>query len=142
MIHGHKEWTLTHPNHSKWMYPNIGYSRLSTGSPIRTEDPDVLERYPLYAEIPKFTVHLEPGDLYYNPSWTWHEVRNLDETIGIATRILASARTPNPFFDFLLYSSPVFLKELPKLMKDHFSGGRDFAFDDTMVSKAYRRREN
>ncbi len=141
-IHGHKKWVLTHSHHSNWMYPSFGFGRLVMRSPIISTRPDVTDDYPLFGAIPRFTVHLGPGDLYYNPSWIWHEVWNVTETIGIAARIIPSVRTPNPFFDFVLYTSGVFLKYLPAMVWDSLTGGRKFAFDDSMASEAYRHRSS
>lgn len=137
-IHGRKRWVLAHARHTKWMYPGVGFGRLVMGSPVVSSRPDVTDDFPLFGRIPKFTVHLSPGDLYYNPSWIWHEVSNLGETIGIAVRIVPRVRTPNPFFDFLMFTSPIFLKNLPKMVKDRLRGDlASFAFDDSMVSEVF-----
>lgn len=92
-VHGEKDWLLVAPQHSLWMYPQIGKNRLAVyvNSPVLSDREDeIAEKYPLYRYVPKLQARLKPGDVLYVPPWWWHEVTNRSETIGVPLRLMDS----------------------------------------------------
>ena len=89
-VNGEKKWSFVPPRYTHCMYPNFGdYDGQLTyiRSPVVSEKYEQQrERYPLYQYVPKYTTHLKPGDVLFNPAWWWHEVRNIGEAIGIPIR--------------------------------------------------------
>ena len=138
-IHGTKQWIFVDPAHTHWMYPNIGFSGsgLYVASPVRTEVYDAQETdYPLFRQIPKYRVVLEPGDVLINPSWWWHEVRNCSESIAVALRI-PSLGTLNPLFSFFYFANPMVWKAGGGWVWNRFVRGRTDAMD---LDDSYRKR--
>ncbi len=92
-VHGRKDWLLVAPQHSMWMYPQIGRNGLAVyvNSPVLSDrEEEVDAKYPLYRYVPKLAAQLVPGDILYVPPWWWHEVTNRSETIGVPVRLLDS----------------------------------------------------
>jgi hypothetical protein len=58
---------------------------------------EIEQRFPLFRYVPKYTVHLKPGDVLYVPPWWWHEVTNHGETIGVPVRFLDDGGGNLPF---------------------------------------------
>lgn len=83
-IHGRKRWTLVAPDHAFWLYPDVNPRCTHFFSPVPSEGS---QEWPLFDSVPRYVAELEPGDVLYNPSWWWHEVLNLDETIAAALRV-------------------------------------------------------
>jgi hypothetical protein len=77
---------------------------------------DALERegYRLWRYVPKRSIHLKEGDVYYNPQWWWHLVENPTETsIGLAFEVLpGSSFGGNLMFALLMMSRPHIMKML------------------------------
>lgn len=44
--------------------------------------------YPLYQWIDSYTVHLKPGDVFYNPPFMWHTIQNPTDSIGVGYRYI------------------------------------------------------
>ncbi|WP_416878797.1 cupin-like domain-containing protein [Litorimonas sp.] len=95
MAHGRKKWLFVSPKNYMAMYPTYGRDRESYvhTSELDSHNYDALqkERFPLFSKINKYSVTLEPGDLLFNPTMWWHEVRNLDRTIGVPHRTISTA---------------------------------------------------
>jgi len=104
MAHGRKKWTFVAPDNFMALYPEFGRNReeVVRYSPICTADYETKQKskFPLYDKITKYTVTLEPGDLLCNPSNWWHEVVNLDRSIGVPHRV----HGPREFNFFLLFA--------------------------------------
>lgn len=112
-VHGRKRWRLVPPSWSPWMYPEFGKNpyAVHVTSPIRLDRYDEQrETYPLFARVPLYEARLEPGDVLFNPAWWWHEVENLDETIGVPMRVVTTPRT-NPSFTVMAAASFLTSKE-------------------------------
>ena len=96
MAHGHKKWLLVSPKNYMAMYPTFGRDResyLHTSEIVSsTYDENQKDSFPLYEKINKYSAILEPGDLLYIPTMWWHEVQNLDRTIGVPHRTISIAR--------------------------------------------------
>jgi cupin-like protein len=142
-IHGEKKWILVSPRHSMWIYSEIGFvsgGRFFFSPVISDEDEDIEIKYPLYKYIPKYTAHLKPGDVLYNPPWWWHEVRNVNETIGVPLRI-PSIDDVNHLANLFLYSwSPSFKENLIPQMKKAFAkkGYEDLVLSDDYSQNLYK----
>lgn len=64
---------------------------------------------------------IEEGDILYVPTWMWHEVLNLENSIAINTRFISIAdliKNPEISLGRILYSRPFILK---KLIEAYFS---------------------
>ncbi len=107
-VYGEKKWTL---------YPNY-YAPIIDPEPIRnvyrsapnrlvnkafnpfdTED----EKPKLYEYIDSYSVHLKPGDVFWNPPFYWHAVKNFGNSIGVGYRWVAPryAFSVSPLYTFL-----------------------------------------
>ena len=106
-VHGEKRWTFVPPRYSPWMYPEFGKNpyAIHVTSPIRTDRyAEQRETYPLFEHAPRFTAHLKPGDVLFNPAWWWHEVENVGETIGVPIRVVTTPWTNPSFLSMALTS--------------------------------------
>ena len=88
-VYGRKRWTIYSTTYSATMYPE------RRGSPffhsrLNPWDPD-LERFPLSRFARGWEVVLEPGDVLFIPTLYWHQVGNLDDTIGVSYRWYSAA---------------------------------------------------
>jgi|GEM_PF-3961692 len=96
MVSGHKKWIFVSPRNYIAMYPTYGRDResyvLTSEINSLTYEDAQKDRFPLFSKVTKYTVTLEPGDLLFNPSMWWHEVHNLDRTIGVPHRALSQGR--------------------------------------------------
>ncbi|MBI1185455.1 cupin domain-containing protein [bacterium] len=127
-IHGVKEWIL-YPN---YFVPFIdppstlnGIYRTTPnrvdGKPFNPFNPDY-EGYPYYQYVDGYRVVLEPGDIFYNPPFMWHTVRNRTETIGLGYRwvnFFNTIKTSPVYYllDVLSYR-PNYFKALKMTRKD------------------------
>lgn len=92
-VHGEKEWILYPHYFAPLIDPpstlggtyRIGPKRGEKGKPFDPYFPDY-ETYPLYKYIHGYHVILKPGDVFYNPPYMWHTVRNNSSSIGIGYR--------------------------------------------------------
>lgn len=81
-LHGRKRFTLFSPAHFEELYPFPVEARLSHISHVDVERPD-LARHPRVAEVPRFEVTLDPGDMLFLPVFWWHHVRSLEVSISL-----------------------------------------------------------
>lgn len=81
-IQGSKKWTFYPVNNRVFL--DVKPERLnyfySKADPDNLNDPD----FPLLKFATPKTVTLNEGDILYFPSFVWHQVENLDDTIGVA----------------------------------------------------------
>lgn len=119
-IHGSKEWTLINPRHGLWTLPNHQRQGHHSESSKSAAEVGELCRY-----IPVYRVALQPGDVLLNPTWWWHQIRNL-EGISIACSSRVADHTfgelnPTMFHEVAQHTSPFqeqYIREL---------AARDFA---------------
>lgn len=92
-VYGEKEWVL-YPNYFMPLIDppsttggtyRIAPKRGKYGQPFDPYKPDH-EDYPLFQYIDGYRVVLKPGDVFYNPPYMWHTVRNNTASIGIGFR--------------------------------------------------------
>ena len=78
---GVKRWALI-PNHYLAVLdpPADGMSYNHSGADVNRPDP---ERYPGLESLDRLEAVLEPGDIFFMPSWLWHSVQNESPTIGV-----------------------------------------------------------
>ena len=81
MIRGEKEWLLFPTAYTAFLDPPTTHSvyRMSRFNRGHFYDPS-------YAQLDCYHVHLKAGDVLWNPSFWWHTVRNLTDTIGVGYR--------------------------------------------------------
>lgn len=98
-ITGRKRWTLIDPAYTAHMLPvpaqPFQYCMSGLlGFRVQQENGKPAG---ILANLPRYTVTLEPGDLLYNAPWWWHEVDNLDPfTVGCAIRHVPTELLPDP----------------------------------------------
>ena len=139
MACGSKRWTFVSPSDWLAMYPTIGRSQRSAifCSPIDTDryEDEQKEKYPLYATVQKYTTVLGPGDVLFNPSWWWHEVTNLEPSVGIPMRSLQGGS--NRFFLFLTLLSSYGLNYVPRGVVDHILRRRKLLMTDAIPKDSF-----
>ncbi|MFZ5895010.1 MAG: cupin-like domain-containing protein [Myxococcota bacterium] len=121
MVHGRKEWTLVHPDHSMWMHPITRKDMFYAASMLdwrKTNNELEAEGFPLYRYIPKFTTTLEAGDVLFSPHWWWHCVDTPETSIGIACRAINKLIMGNKMFSLMWVTSNRFRKTVLTCLKD------------------------
>jgi len=128
--YGEKKWILYHKYHTPVIDPRP-VRNIYRSAPIRgkyyfnpfEENPDY-ETYPMYEYIDGYEVVLKPGDVLWNPPYTWHTVKNLSDSIGVGYRWLPQGycfkQSPLYYFLDLCSTKPPFRKAV-KLMKKDFN---------------------
>jgi hypothetical protein len=77
-IYGRKRVTLISPEHTPYVYNEIGcYSEVDCANPN-------LEQHPLYSQAKPLNVVLRPGDVLFIPVGWWHYVEALDTSIMVS----------------------------------------------------------
>ena len=116
--YGEKEWILyssyyssvIDPAPSPNIYRNTSYVK---GEPFNPFEPDY-DKFPHFEYIDGYRVHLKAGDVLWNPSYYWHTVRNLTDSIGVGYRWLSPSYCfqiePLYFFLDLCVTKPSFWK--------------------------------
>ena len=118
--YGEKEWVL-YPNHLipfidplptlNGIYRNA--AARSNGKPFDPFSPDY-EAYPYFKYLDHYHMVLKPGDVFYNPPFMWHTVKNPSKSIGVGFRWI------NALHSFT--SSPIyFLLDLMAFTPNYFS---------------------
>lgn len=88
--YGQKEWYLYPPYYSMIFDPDPAqniYRNISSrqGGAFNPFEPDY-EKFPLFKYIDRIHVELNAGDVFYNPPYWWHAVKNPSESIGVGYR--------------------------------------------------------
>lgn len=80
-VSGRKKWILYPPNNRIFLDARTERTMYfySKANPYDVENTD----FPLFKYAEKYEVYLEPGDVLWVPSFFWHHVENLSESIGI-----------------------------------------------------------
>ena len=87
MIEGEKKWTFVDPELTWMMYPSIRVGAVAFSSLVFFPDQSDPSVYRLYKYCPRYSVHLKPGDVLFDPPWWWHTVENKTPTsVAVATR--------------------------------------------------------
>ncbi len=79
-IHGRKEWYIYDTFYNPLLQPKVDKS-VFFRSNVSAKKPDNI-----FKKAKGWRVILEPGDILYNPPFFWHEVHNLDTTVGFGYR--------------------------------------------------------
>lgn len=83
-VYGEKEWFLYDPKYNPAIHPEL------TRAPyfFTPLDPqkDNSDQFPVMKEMECFRTVLQPGDILFNPSFSWHYVYNHTPTIGLGYR--------------------------------------------------------
>ncbi len=101
-LEGRKRWTMLAPRYLPHLHALPGrpflFVRSALGAVSRQAEAYTGRVSPARF-LPHYEVTLEPGDLFFNSPWWWHEVENLDETVvGCAVRFLEAPFAPSPTF--------------------------------------------
>lgn len=145
-IYGEKKWVFISPRHSMWVYSKSGFvseGRYFDSSVLSDEANEIEEKYPLYKYVPKYTAHLKPGDVLYNPPWWWHEVSNVNETIGVPIRVI-TLDDLNHLCNSLIFCTSPALKEvvIPMFKKCfHKTSYRDLFLSDEVSQSFYKGKD-
>ncbi|MFT4536368.1 MAG: hypothetical protein ACI9P5_003744 [Saprospiraceae bacterium] len=126
--YGEKKWLLYPPELSAIIDPSPGLN-FHRGAPFKSENgpfdpfnPDYSGPYFLYQYIDAISVHLKPGDIFYNPPHYWHTVENPTDSIGIGYRWLSPSLSFNsaPLYTFLDMISAPFNRHVYKDRKKDY----------------------
>jgi hypothetical protein len=99
MIDGEKKWTFVDPELTWMLYPVMQVGAVAFASLVSFPALADLSVYRLYKYCPRYSVHLKPGDVLFNPPWWWHAVENPTATsVAVATRWDAMRRDTS-FYD-------------------------------------------
>lgn len=92
--HGEKKWSLI-PNYYTPIIDPDPIRNAYRGAPYKSDegsfnpfDPNYETPYTLYKYIDRYTAHLKPGDVLWNPPFYWHAVQNAGNSIGVGYRWL------------------------------------------------------
>lgn len=148
-VYGEKEWVL-YPNYFMPLIDppsttggtyRIAPMRGKNGQPFNAFYPD-FETYPLYQYIDGYNVVLKPGDVFYNPPYMWHTVRNNTDSIGIGFRwcSFSNIRKSYPFYYFLdlMAFRPLYFKAYRWHKKD---SNKEFLYAEKMYRKMKAKEE-
>lgn len=122
--YGQKEWYIYSPYYSMIFDPDPAqniYRNVSSrqGGVFDPFEPDY-DKFPLFKYIDRTHVLLNPGDVFYNPPYWWHSVKNPSDSIGVGYRWLPPLhcfkRSPLYFFLDLCATNPTLWKTM-KLAK-------------------------
>ncbi len=122
--YGQKEWYLYPPDYSLIFDPDPAqniYRSVSSrqGGAFNPFEPDY-EKFPLFKYIDRIHVMLNQGDVFYNPPYWWHSVKNPGDSIGVGYRWLPPhhcfSKAPLYFFLDLCARNPTLLGSM-KLAK-------------------------
>ncbi len=117
-VYGEKKWVL----YSHYYTPIIDPSparNLYRNAPAKIDagifnpfEPDHKSPYHLYKYMEGISVHLKPGDVFWNPPFYWHAVQNPTDSIGVGYRWLsplnAYRRSPLYFsLDMMSFRPPI-----------------------------------
>jgi len=93
-VTGEKEWIL-YPNEYVPLIDPDPVRNIYRNAPIRKNNapfcpfnPDYEYPFQLYKYAHGFKMKLKPGDIFYNPPYYWHAVRNIGNAIGVGYRWL------------------------------------------------------
>jgi len=108
-VHGEKEWYLYPFDYTCIIDPDP-VRNLSRSAPTRNGvvfDPfdDLYDQHELYQYMDGYKAHLKPGDVFFNPGFMWHTVKNPTESIGMGYRYLTPFQSlyRAPLYSFLEY---------------------------------------
>ena len=87
-VKGRKHWTLFSPEYRAVIDPLLERSSLSFTTNLEVREPREAQDS-ISKHIDRFETTLEPGDVLFNPAYMWHDVYNLDDSIGISVRWLS-----------------------------------------------------
>jgi hypothetical protein len=85
VVSGYKLFTLVDPKTpSEYLYEVYDDKVTETKlSPVNPTDPDVLSKYPLFANAEPIQIMLEPGDILFIPALYWHQVNSYCRHISV-----------------------------------------------------------
>lgn len=126
--HGEKKWML-YPNESVSVIDPSPIRNVYRSAPYKTEsgpfdpfNPDYETPYTLFKYLDSYEVHLKPGDVFWNPPFYWHAVKNIGESIGVGYRWFSPFYMfkTSPLYSFLdlCVTNPPFWKAYQLYRKD------------------------
>lgn len=126
--YGEKHWILYPFSYVPFIDPPSTENGIYRNAPARVNGqafksfaPD-FEAYPYYKYIDGYRVELKPGDVFYNPPYMWHTVRNQTDSIGVGFRWInpwhSFSAHPVYFMLDLMAYRPNYFSSLIKIKKD------------------------
>jgi hypothetical protein len=113
-VMGKKKWILYQPNERIFLDPRTErtFHFYSKASPYKKDDTD----FPLLKYAKQYEVILEPGDVLWVPSFVWHHVENLTDSIGIR---YGHSSIPGSWKSSKILTTLIFLATNPNMIS-HF----------------------
>ncbi len=106
-VYGEKKWVL-YSNYYAPIIDPMPVRNVYRDAPAKVDagpfDPFELKfepPYELFRYMDGYSVHLKPGDVFWNPPFYWHAVKNATDSIGVGYRWLS------PFYSFK--TSPLYM---------------------------------
>ena len=126
--YGEKEWYL-YPNHLipfidplptlNGIYRNA--AARSNGKPFNPFEPN-FKAYPYFEYLDCYHMKLKPGDVFYNPAFMWHTVKNPTKSIGIGFRWINAVHSfkssPMYYLLDLMAFKPNYFKSIKMVQKN------------------------
>ncbi|MEO1348697.1 MAG: cupin-like domain-containing protein [Cyanobacteria bacterium J06635_15] len=106
VISGRKQVLLFSPDQEKYLY----------GGQVDPFNPN-FEKFPLYAKAKPVECMLNPGEIIHMPPIWWHDIRNLEDTIGITNNTLNEWSYDLVYRQWVLKLTPVGGHIFPILVK-------------------------
>ena len=104
---GEKKWVL-YPIDATCIVDPSPARNVYRGAPVYNNevfDPFIgnYKHYKLYKYINGYSAHLKPGDVFYNPPYMWHSIKNPTDSIGVGYRFFTPMKTfiKHPLYMFL-----------------------------------------
>jgi hypothetical protein len=90
---GKKKWTVFPPSQAPYLLPSLNPNGLSVYTLTRLGSGKVgTEPSPWLSKLERYSVILEPGDIFFDAPWFWHGVENVGSdnelVIGVASRYM------------------------------------------------------
>lgn len=128
-VYGEKKWVMYHSYYTSIIDPDKGVN-LHRGAPYKTKEgafnpfePDYNKPYSAFKYIDGISVHLKPGDIFFNPPHFWHAVKNPTNSIGVGYRWISPglALKASFWYSFLDLITAPFDKNIYRILKQDYN---------------------
>lgn len=127
-VYGQKNWILYPFHQLPFIDPPPTDNGIFRNAPARVNGkqfksfaPD-FDAYPYFEYLDGYTVELQPGDVFYNPPFMWHTVKNVTDSIGVGFRWAnawhALRSSPTYYILDLLAYRPNYFTSIKKVTQD------------------------
>ena len=114
-VMGRKKWVLYAPEERIFLDARTErtFHFYTKASPYKKDDPD----FPLLKYAKQYEVMLEPGDVLWVPSFVWHHVENLTDSIGIR---YGRSSIPGSWKSSKVLTTLIFLATNPNIISHYY----------------------